>query len=378
MKYSEKVELDRKNKLDELRVEALQLIDEGIEKVRSCDNLVKIRAMLSRVKKIGNPRSSWSSGNPEKDSEEKRKYYHDNKERIGKRLQLKRQSIRQMFGEISEKNIGKCEVYECKNGALYGTTDECMARCSKHKHKGDIYRHRKICEVELCNIYPVFGKYGETAKRCSSHKKNNDVNVSRKRCASEACKFYDDISMQGYATKMNPLTGKVELCVSCHRVLFPGLNKIKVRKEQFILAEIQRCIPELEKYFLVWDCPIPNQTCCRKMPDMAWKIGTTLLHIEIDEEGDEHEDNEERIVGIHAASGCQNHICIRFNPDKTSEGDPSCMKQTILSSGDKVFQKNEREWNRRIPLLVEEVRLSFQNCLDPTRDVICGKRMLCF
>lgn len=35
------------------------------------------------------------------------------------------------------------------------------------------------------------------------------------------------------------------------------MKKFKVRTGQFVLAELQRLMPELAEKFLSWDCPLP-------------------------------------------------------------------------------------------------------------------------
>lgn len=154
-------------------------------------------------------------------------------------------------------------------------------------------------------------------------------------------------------------------------------TRVTVSKEQFVLAEIQRQIPELEPYFITWDCALPGQDCTKKKPDMAWKIKDTLIHVEVDEGGEGHEDDMERIVSIHAASNLLNHVLIRFNPDRTSEGKQPCLKRTQLRNGDKAYIRHLPEWNRRIPILVENVRSALNEALGNV-EVTTGKRKLFF
>ena len=187
-----------------------------------------------------------------------------------------------------------------------------------------------------------------------------------------------DLYEKGLATYVNPETGMRELCYHCHRTKYPHMHtKINVRKEIFILGEIQRQIPELESYFLVWDCPLPLQDCTKNKPDMAWKVNDTLIHVEVDENGKGHEDDMERIVGIHAASNASNHILIRFNPDKTSEGYEPCLKRTVLKNGDNAYIRHLPEWERRIPVLIESVKNALKEALENV-NVTTGKRKLFF
>ncbi len=57
-----------------------------------------------------------------------------------------------------------------------------------------------------------------------------------------------------------------------------------LRKEHIILAEVQRRIPELETYFLSWDCAIPGG-CSLYRPDMLWDMFIFWFAIEVDEDG---------------------------------------------------------------------------------------------
>ena len=131
--------------------------------------------------------------------------------------------------------------------------------------------------------------------------------------------------------------------------------------EQFILAEIQRQIPELEEYFHSWDCPLNG--CSTKRPDMAYYIRDTFLHIEIDENGLSHEDCEDRLKELRFASQKKNHDLIRFNPDKTSDGDDECLKRSIQKYGDLIYRKNNSEWDKRIPVLIKCIRDAFERAL---------------
>ena len=158
--------------------------------------------------------------------------------------------------------------------------------------------------------------------------------------------------------------------------MYPELSKRKVRKEQFILAEVQHQIPELGDYFLTWDCKIPGQSCVAFRPDMAWEINDTLLHIEIDEDGINHEDDDQRLAEIHSASNKKNHVCIRFNPDKSINGSPPCMKKITLKNGESVYDKDPKEWDRRMNKLIPELRNVYEDAL--VNKSVCGKRKLCF
>jgi len=268
--------------------------------------------------------------------------------------------LHKISGDINVTN-DKCEVDECNKRPSFSEIGKKASRCGDHKKDNDINVIAKRCEQEGCEIQPVFGKKENVPIRCNEHKMNDDVNVKEKRCNSESCMSYNDFYDRGSATNVNPKTGKRDLCGHCFRSLHPELSILKVRKEHLILSEVQRMIPELEPYFLSWDCKIPGQSCSTSQPDMVWKVQETLIHIEVDENGESHEDDHSRIVGIHSSSGCKNHILIRFNPDASSDGSPSCLRKIQLQNGEFAFSTNKNEWNKRIQVLINHVREAYEN-----------------
>ena len=271
----------------------------------------------------------------------------------------------------------RCIEKECDLRANYGPIDGKAKYCAIHgKKKGYVdVVHRRCIEKE-CYLRPSYGPIDGKAKYCANHgKKKGFIDIVNKRCVA-ACSFYVNHYDKSFASKINPENGKMELCYNCWTAMYPELSKRKVRKEQFILAEVQNQIPELQEYFLTWDCKIPGQSCVAFRPDMAWEINDTLLHIEIDEGGINHEDEDQRIVEIHSASNKKNHVCIRFNPDKSIDGSLPCMKQIMLSNGESVYDKNPKEWNKRMNILIPEVRNAYKNAL--VNKSVCGTRKLCF
>lgn len=214
--------------------------------------------------------------------------------------------LRVEFPDAEPKRDKFCEASACPRLATYGFGRRPV-RCVDHRLSTHVDTRQKWCEEPGCTVGPRFGKPGGCPLRCGKHRLERDQNIVSKRCSSQSCLFYEDVFSRGYASRRNPKTGEIDMCTACFSALYP-IGKISVRKEQFVLAEVQRCIPELEQYFVTWDCRLPLQSCNSAKPDMVWKIRETLLHVEIDEGGEAHEGNNERIVGIHAASGCKYHI----------------------------------------------------------------------
>lgn len=280
------------------------------------------------------------------------------------------------FPDAKPKRDRHCEASACQELALYGA-DRTPVRCRDHRLATDGHTRQKWCEKGGCMTSPSFGKPGGRSLRCGKHRLEGDQNIVNKRCSSQSCLFYEDVFSRGYASQRNPKTGEIDMCTTCFSALYPS-GKISVRKEQFVLAEVQRCIPELEQYFVTWDCRLPLQSCNSAKPDMVWKIRETLLHVEIDEGGEDHEGSRERIVGIHAASGCKYHICIRFNPDRTATGRPPCMRGIKMQMGRDVYERDEHEWQHRMPLLVAEVKSAYKSCMEDGDNVKSGLRTLFF
>ena len=272
----------------------------------------------------------------------------------------------------------RCAEKGCDLQPSYGIYSGKATHCSKHgNNKGYVDVVSKRCLEKGCTVIASFGPIDDKAIYCYTHgnKKEGFVNIVSKRCVSSACSVYKNHE-KFFASKINPKNGKMELCYNCWTAMYPNLNKRKIRKEQFILAEIQNQIPELQEYFLTWDCKIPGQSCVAFKPDMAWEIHDTLLHIEIDEGGVNHEDDDHRLVEIHSASNKKYHVCIRFNTDKSIDGSPPCMKKIMLSTGESVYDKYTEEWDRRMNKLIPEVRNAYEDAM--ANKSVCGKRKLCF
>ena len=79
----------------------------------------------------------------------------------------------------------------------------------------------RICEKNECNKQSTFAKAGEKPKRCKNHIQKGDVNINSKRCISEYCMILNDKYSRGFASRINPKTGKKEFCYKCHLKLEP-------------------------------------------------------------------------------------------------------------------------------------------------------------
>lgn len=136
--------------------------------------------------------------------------------------------------------------------------------------------------------------------------------------------WYKDPRERGYAGYRAPLDktyGNVfvkkdtPLCYTCLGIVYPKSVTLKVRQEHFILAEVQRLLPKLEHWFEEWDCPVAGG-CSLKRPDMLWEMPRFYLHLEVDEGGDRHEDDRERLKEIHRSMGMHRPgVVIRINAE---------------------------------------------------------------
>ncbi|CAM9137923.1 unnamed protein product, partial [Pylaiella littoralis] len=129
-----------------------------------------------------------------------------------------------------------------------------------------------------------------------------------RRCGSATCSVYPELE-RGLGTY---IVGGLLFCENCLRAHHPELVKrFQVRPEHFVLAELQRRMPELEDNFILWDCPLPCAISTERA-NMLWEIGTTLLHVEVDEKAT-HENDRNRLMRLLAGTDSVNHIVVRIH-----------------------------------------------------------------
>lgn len=102
LKYSDKMQICRHMEVDAYRQAILDILEYSKQLAIGCDNLVKLRALKARCENISRPRPTAKSNDQVKAY--KRQKYHENKLESNKKLQLKRQKIREM-GETE-----RCEI----------------------------------------------------------------------------------------------------------------------------------------------------------------------------------------------------------------------------------------------------------------------------
>ena len=148
------------------------------------------------------------------------------------------------------------------------------------------------------------------------------------------------------------------MCWGCFVALFPDKAKLKVRKEQYVLAELERLVPELGAYETTWDCAVPGG-CSLKQPDKLYKLCDRYLHIEVDEFGHADKacvDEDTRLEVIAADVGLPG-LVLRLDPD-----DPPCFRHRQLCNGERAYERIEGLFNSLLAQAAEKSAVSW-----PTR-----------
>lgn len=83
---------------------------------------------------------------------------------------------------------------------------------------------------------------GGKPMNCCFHRGGDEVDAVSHRCETEACSVYN-IGERPVSYYIDP--SGVRMCPHCYRSIYPELNRLRVRIEHFVLAEIQRLIPEM-------------------------------------------------------------------------------------------------------------------------------------
>lgn len=126
-------------------------------------------------------------------------------------------------------------------------------------------------------------------------------------------------------------------CWGCFAALYPDLAKLKVQKEHYVLAELQRRVENLSSaHVVVWDCPVPGG-CSLKQPANLFAWPERYLQVEVDERGHpeaECEDEDARLEIIAADLG-RPGLVIRINPDQ-----PHCFQTVQLRNGERALRAN--------------------------------------
>jgi hypothetical protein len=173
-------------------------------------------------------------------------------------------------------------------------------------------------------------------------------------------------------------------CRKDHDHLYPAraTSKLRLSKEVLVLGHLLHTLRVIDDNCeqWIWDC---GSDCTRKKPDKLWVIAVddkrVGLHLEIDEGGKSHEDDDTRVADIQQGFDCDELWLIRFNPDKGRNDPQACMKVRLDQNGDRVYKRVKVEFDRRMDVLTSTVLEVYNRILDgeePTEET--WKTMLFF
>lgn len=243
----------------------------------------------------------------------------------------------------------RCESEGCPTNPAFGLEWNKPLSCAPHRQNGYLDVVKKRCVSEGCLTKATFGLVWGKPLFCSGHKLYGHINVRHTRCASSACTVFPMLEKGHAPYKVDG----VSKCGSCVRSQHPELvKKFKVRTKHFVLAELQRRLPELEDNFLSWDCPLPCAMPTERA-DMLWQIGSTLLHVEVDEIAT-HEDDHNRLMRLLAGTDSVYPIVVRIHTHSYENYEPCVTKSPINEEW--VVSCLQKEFDRRMDIVVPEIR----------------------
>ena len=177
------------------------------------------------------------------------------------------------------------------------------------------------------------------------------------RCARADAHLFDDQHPSAYYK-----AGDDRFCWGCYSALYPDLARLKVRKEQFVLADVQRRLADLlcNASNISWDCPIPGG-CTLLRPDLLVRFPSVYLQVEVDEFGhcDKSCDQEDSRLELIAADLGLPGLVIRINPDVRGL---ECFRRTQLRNGEIAFQAVGKNFSRLMDRVENAVRSNLSRC----------------
>jgi hypothetical protein len=227
----------------------------------------------------------------------------------------------------------RCEEPGCDKSARGATTGRCAAhggseicsepmcttaarssggRCKKHKGSpmcaepgcdtpatdglSTCKRHGVRCVEPGCVTAPYQG-----GTHCTKH-------GGGYRCKNEDVHVLDYMPPTVYQADTS-----ARLCHACYAWCFPDRFEWRLKREHFVLAEIQRMCDEwIKPHFVDWDCPIKGG-CSLHRPDMLYDANIMWLAVEVDERG--HDQAEGKYAVIYRTMAERPGLLIRINPD---------------------------------------------------------------
>ena len=146
------------------------------------------------------------------------------------------------------------------------------------------------------------------------------------------------------------------LCWGCFVSLHPDLAKLKVRKEHYVLAEVQRRLGDglSDAKSVVWDCRVPGG-CTLLRPDLLMVFKHMYIQLEVDEFGHDAkscDDEDARLELIAADVGLPGAV-IRLNPDVPGF---ECFRHVQLRNGESALRAVGKNFELAMDRLEREVR----------------------
>ena len=233
----------------------------------------------------------------------------------------------------------------CRRSAQ-GKTDFCIThgggrRCQHVDEGGEPCRRGARCKTDFCITHGGGRRcqhVDEGGKPCGRGA-DGKTSFCKAHGGGMRCQHVDAHILDVVAPCARYRGEGIRLCWGCFAALHPLLAKLKVRKEHYVLAELQRQVSQLSTArVVVWDCPVPGG-CSLKQPDHLFAWEERYLQVEVDEEGHAGKDCEEEDARLEiiAADLGRPGLVVRINPDH-----PPCFSAGQLRNGEKAFRANKR------------------------------------
>lgn len=244
----------------------------------------------------------------------------------------------------------------CEKSALYNKKGERPLYCSEHKQEGMVDVIHKKCLK--CEYVAYFGLPNGKPLYCSYHSLDGMVDTRHKICKTHLCDTPALKSYDGY-------------CTYCFVNLFPTSNRCQNYKTK------ERVVADYIQTHTVypWICDKKIQDgCSRRRPDLMVDLGFQVIIVEIDENQHMHYDTtceNKRLMELSQDVGHRPIVMIRFNPDEytDTEKHSSCWQLDIQGLC-QLKKSKEKEWNRRLEVLMEQINLWTTKPTEKTIEVI--------
>ena len=127
-------------------------------------------------------------------------------------------------------------------------------------------------------------------------------------------------------------------CWGCFVALHPDLAMLKVRKEHYVVAELQGRLSDIfaTAAAISWDCPVAGG-CTLLRPDLLVRFAGLYLQVEVDEHGHQQKGcaEEDTRLSLIAADVGLPGVVLRVNPDQPSF---ECFRKKALSNGEVALE----------------------------------------